>query len=127
MGGEDEGLVSKCFWNTATGVITGGLKAGIGMFTASLLPARLMLNFSWFHRVCFHFKSSNLPYDDPSLIKEGARIVIESNKGTTENFSKLMRSNKRLERMHNLQNLQWDLGIFANLNQKVENSGDVGK
>ena len=35
-GGVDEGLASKMLLNTATGAITGGLKAGIGMFTASL-------------------------------------------------------------------------------------------
>ncbi|HDY8856814.1 TPA: hypothetical protein RRI28_005776, partial [Klebsiella pneumoniae] len=77
-GGVDEGLASKMLLNTATGVITGGLKAGIGMFTASLYSEAdaefLMVPQS----VVFVSNPRNLPYDDPSLIKEGARIVIES-------------------------------------------------
>ncbi|HBW3101793.1 TPA: hypothetical protein MEX03_005661, partial [Klebsiella pneumoniae] len=64
-GGVDEGLASKMLLNTATGVITGGLKAGIGMFTASLYSEAdaefLMVPQS----VVFVSNPRNLPYDDP--------------------------------------------------------------
>lgn len=77
-GGVDEGLASKMLLNTATGAITGGLKAGIGMFTASLYSEADAEYIQVPQFVVFVPNPGNLPYNDQSLVKDGARIIIEA-------------------------------------------------
>lgn len=77
-GGVDEGLASKMLLNTATGAITGGLKAGIGMFTASLYTEGDAEYIQVPQFVVFVDNPRNLPYNDQSLVKDGAKIIIEA-------------------------------------------------
>ncbi|HBY1523640.1 TPA: hypothetical protein MIQ65_29885, partial [Klebsiella pneumoniae] len=73
-GGVDEGLASKMLLNTATGAITGGLKAGIGMFTASLYSEADAEYLQVPQFVVFVKNPHNLPIDDSTLVKSGASI-----------------------------------------------------
>ncbi|HCE8707539.1 MULTISPECIES: hypothetical protein [Klebsiella/Raoultella group] len=77
-GGVDEGLASKMLLNTATGAITGGLKAGIGMFTASLYSEADAEYIQVMQYVVFVPNDKNLPIDDESLVKAGAKTIIEA-------------------------------------------------
>lgn len=77
-GGVDEGLASKMLLNTATGAITGGLKAGIGMFTASLYSEADAEYLQVPQFVVFVANPHNLPDDAPSLVKSGASIIINA-------------------------------------------------
>ncbi|HBY9717376.1 TPA: hypothetical protein MJA52_004402 [Klebsiella aerogenes] len=77
-GGVDEGLASKMLLNTATGAITGGLKAGIGMFTASLYSEADAEYLQVPQFVVFVENPHNLPVDDPTLVKSGASIIIDA-------------------------------------------------
>ncbi|EIW9355057.1 hypothetical protein [Klebsiella pneumoniae] len=77
-GGVDEGLASKMLLNTATGAITGGLKAGIGMFTASLYSEADAEYLQVPQFVVFVKNPHNLPIDDSTLVKSGASIIIEA-------------------------------------------------
>lgn len=81
-GGVDEGLASKMLLNTASGVITGGLKAGIGMFSASLYSESDAEYLQVPQFVVFVPNPNNLPYDDIRVVKSGASILIESLKNT---------------------------------------------
>jgi hypothetical protein len=64
--------------NTATGAITGGLKAGIGMFTASLYSEADAEYIQVMQYVVFVPNDKNLPIDDESLVKAGAKTIIEA-------------------------------------------------
>ncbi len=75
-GGVDEGMASKMLLNTATGAITGGLKAGIGMFTASLYSEGDVNIFRC--NMWSLYLTKNLPINDDSLVKAGAKTIIES-------------------------------------------------
>lgn len=77
-GGVDEGLASKMLLNTATGVITGGLKAGIGMFGASLYSEADAEHIQVMQYVVFVPNENNKPIDDESLVKSGAKVIIEA-------------------------------------------------
>ncbi|HFN0768923.1 TPA: hypothetical protein ACHBYM_004539 [Klebsiella pneumoniae] len=77
-GGVDEGLASKMLLNTATAAITGGLKTGIGMFTASLYSEGDAEYIQVMQYVVFVPNEKNLPIDDESLVKAGAKTIIES-------------------------------------------------
>lgn len=77
-GGVDEGMASKMLLNTATGAITGGLKAGIGMFTASLYSEGDAEYIQVMQYVVFVPNEKNLPINDDSLVKAGAKTIIES-------------------------------------------------
>ncbi|HCJ3181904.1 TPA: hypothetical protein NRM86_003508 [Klebsiella pneumoniae] len=125
-GGVDEGLASKMLLNTATGVITGGLKAGIGMFTASLYSEAdaefLMVPQS----VVFISNPRNLPYDDPSLIKEGARIVIESIKEQPKILGATYEGQINALNACTISKSSMGPWDSCELKSKVENSGDVG-
>ena len=77
-GGVDEGLASKMLLNTTTGAITGGLKTGIGMFTASLYSEGDAEYIQVMQYVVFVPNEKNLPIDDESLVKAGAKTIIES-------------------------------------------------
>lgn len=77
-GGVDEGLASKMLLNTATGAITGGLNAGIGMFTASLYSEADAEYIQAPQFVVFVPNPTNLPYNDSALVKNGAKIIIDA-------------------------------------------------
>lgn len=81
-GGVDEGLASKMLLNTATGAITGGLKAGIGMFTASFYSEADAEYLQVPQFVVFVENPHKLPIDDITLVKSGASIIIEALKDT---------------------------------------------
>ncbi|HCJ1919496.1 TPA: hypothetical protein NQR14_005238, partial [Klebsiella pneumoniae] len=61
-----------------TGAITGGLKAGIGMFTASLYSEGDAEYIQVMQYVVFVPNEKNLPINDDSLVKAGAKTIIES-------------------------------------------------
>lgn len=79
-GGVNEDLASKMLLNTTTGVITGGFKAGIGMFSASLYSEADAEFIQAPQFVVFVPNPTKLPFNDATLIKQGAKTIVEATK-----------------------------------------------
>jgi hypothetical protein len=81
-GGVDEVLASKMLLNTETGVISGGLNAGIGMFGASLYSEGDAEYLQVLQFVVFVPNPGNLAFDDINHVKSGVSIIIDAMKNT---------------------------------------------
>ncbi|MGE4843510.1 hypothetical protein [Yersinia enterocolitica] len=75
-GSSDEAGISKYLMNGSMGAVTGGL-SGLSIMTLGSLYSKEDAEFiSTEQFVAFVPNPNNLPYDDPSLVKEGARYTF---------------------------------------------------
>jgi len=75
-GSSDEAGISKYLINGTMGAVTGGVKGFSIMTLSSLYSAEDAEFITTEQFVAFVPNPNNLPYDDPSLVKEGARYTF---------------------------------------------------
>jgi len=76
-GSADEAGISKYLVNGTMGAVTGGLKGLSIMSLGSLYSSEDAESITTEQYVAFVPNPNNLPYDDPSLIKDGARYIFD--------------------------------------------------